>query len=348
MPILTLQRQFRELGRIRLGVQVPLKGRSGTRPEKLETFRLTSKVRDPLEQAATLYGGKVVPWKDAQDGDAFELITTSPELDIIIPPGAPLSQWNEMWGGGGCLRRCDGYRDWLNDRPCQCPADPGDRNELAAKGEACKPTTRLSVALPRLPDVGIWLLVSHGYYAAVELMGTAELLQGQAEAGRSIPAILAIEKRSIKRANEARKDIVVPIIRIPQSLAELLGQSSEAPALAPGSGVQVGRPKAPELPAGPALPADPSFAAASPAAGSGSGTGSGMPVPVDAAEKRSRTNGEPPAAASVQPDPPPAAAPARCGVESAYKDGSVCGLPAGHARLHRSLDFEGKVTGSWE
>jgi hypothetical protein len=334
VPILTLQRQFRELGRIRLGVQVPLKGRSGTRPEKLETFRLTAKVREPLDQAAELYGGKVGLWKDAQDGDAFELITTSPELDIIIPPGAPLSQWNEMWGGGGCLRRCDGYRDWLNDRPCQCPADPADRNALATKGEACKPTTRLSVALPRLPDVGIWLLVSHGYYAAVELMGTAELLQGQAEAGRSIPAILAIEKRSIKRVNEARKDIVVPIIRIPQSLAELLGGPTDAPALAPGSGVQVaGAPKPPELPAGPALPADPAFAA----------------------QIRPQSDPNPPAAADV---PAQAARPvaaqrrpverAYCLKPSPYGDGSTCGLQPGHGGFHKSFDLENAITGSWE
>jgi hypothetical protein len=41
--IATIQHQLRELGRIRLGEQVPVSGRPGkTRPSKLATFRLTS------------------------------------------------------------------------------------------------------------------------------------------------------------------------------------------------------------------------------------------------------------------------------------------------------------------
>lgn len=216
MPILDLQRQFRELGRIRLGAK------KGNRPIKLDTFRLTSPTRDLLDRAAVIYGGGVSPWKNGSDGDAFELITERDSLDIIVPPGQTLSQWNEMWGGGGCIRRCDSQREWISGSPCLCPADPADRNELAAKGQACKPTTRLSVALPSLPDLGTWLLVSHGYYAAVELAGTYELLAASSDHGRMIPAILAIDHRTIKRQGQARKDITVPVIRLPDTITELM------------------------------------------------------------------------------------------------------------------------------
>lgn len=251
MPILNLQRQFRELGRIRLGKM------EGRRPVKLNTFRLTSPTRDLLDRAAGIYGGMVEPWKSGSDGDAWELITERDQLDIIVPPGQTLSQWNEMWGAGGCLRRCDGVREWIGGSPCQCPADPADRNELAAKGEACKPTTRLSVALPSLPDLGTWLLVSHGYYAAVELAGTYELLAASSNLGRMIPAILGIDHRRIKHQGQARKDITVPVIRLSDTITELM--SGEVPQVAPPN------PRL-ALPA-PALPAEPAFGAVGPQPG---------------------------------------------------------------------------------
>jgi hypothetical protein len=257
MPILTIQRAFRELGRIRMGQQVPLgNGRKGTRPDKLETFRLTSPSRELLEHAAVEYGGTVVAWA-SPDGDAWELVTEAKSLDIIVPPGRSLSQWNEMWGGGGCLRRCDGNREWLSGGPCLCPADPGDRNELAAKGQACKPTTRLQVILPKLPDLGTWLLVSHGYYAASELAGTADLLMAAAEAGSMVPARLRIDERSVKRPGEPTKHFAVPVIEILGTMTELMGDRIPTPAIGPGTG-------RPALPEAAPLPVDPTFPVSEP------------------------------------------------------------------------------------
>ena len=63
MPILTLQRQMRELGRIRTGIQVS-SGKGGRRrPEKLDTFRLTSSSRELITEAARVYGGDARPWR---------------------------------------------------------------------------------------------------------------------------------------------------------------------------------------------------------------------------------------------------------------------------------------------
>jgi hypothetical protein len=262
MPIVTLQRQFRELGRIRLGQQVEWEknGRSGKRPAKLKTFRLTSPQRELLDHAAELYGGTVEAWPEAPDGDAWQLVTTVDAVDIIVPPANYLSQWNELYAAGGCLRRCDGVRDWLNNVPCQCPADPAERNELAQKGEACKPTTRLSVILPALPDLGTWMLVSHGYYAAVELAGAADLLAAATNAGQMIPARLAIGWKVIKRPNEPRRDFPIPQIRIAGTLAQL-GEGNGHPAIQQlAAGAPAGRPMGqPALPEGAPLPADPSF-----------------------------------------------------------------------------------------
>ena len=38
---------------------------------------------------------------------------------------------------------------------------------------------------------------------------------------------------------------------------------------------------------------------------------------------------------------------ATCGLESPYGDGAACGLSTGHKGLHRELEADGKVVGSW-
>jgi hypothetical protein len=253
MPIVDLQRQFRELGRLRLGHTVPTKG-GKRRPEKLKTWRLTSPRADLLERAAEVYGGTVVGWPEAPDGDEYQIITTTDELDMIVPPGRPIGQWNELWGGGGCVRRCDGQTEQIGAVPCVCKRefpDLSERTDAASKGNACKPTTRLQVILPRLPDIGTWLLVSHSYYAAVELAGTVDLLMRAREAGRLIEARLWIDQRSDKRMGQPTKSFPVPAIRIPETFHELM--AGGAPAL------QIGPPNRPALPPGPTLPEDPSF-----------------------------------------------------------------------------------------
>jgi hypothetical protein len=226
---------MRELGRIRTGVQQEYTDKGGKkrrRPAKLETFRLTSASRDLLEAAATTYGGRVAPWPEQNE---FQLVTDVDALDIVVPPGQAMSQWYELWSGGGCQRRCDGVTNVLADAPCACPADAELRVELAAKGEACKPTTRLNVILPAIPDLGVWRLESHGFYAAVELAGTAEFLERATAQGRLLPARLRLDRREIKRPGEATRQFTVPVIELPQTrIGELV--DTGAGELAPGNG----------------------------------------------------------------------------------------------------------------
>lgn len=280
MPLIDLQVRLRELGRIRTGVTVEAESQGGKkfrRPEKLATFRLTSPSRPLIDAAAEIYGpGEVVPW-DSPAGAQWELITKVDVLPIVIPSGEALSQWYEMWKAGGCERRCDGRTETLSDGPCLCPADPAERRELAAKivPEACKPTTRLNVVLPDLPDLGVWRLESHGYYAAVELAGAAQFLAMASARGMNIPARLRLEQREKKVPGQRTNRYAVPVIEFAttriQDLLDagagpmMLGETEQpaAPMLAPGSltpakakrerGTKVERPAlgpAPEVPDG--------------------------------------------------------------------------------------------------
>lgn len=212
MPILTTQRRMIEVGRLRLGVR----GNKG-QPEKLSTWRATSPSRNLIETLASIHGGKVNPWKpSASSMSQWEVITDSTELDVVVAPGQVLSAWYEMWTGSGCARRCDGIRETIQDEPCLCPVDATERKALAAKGRACRPTTRLSVILKDCPAIGLWRVESHGESAECELAGAAELLDYASQNGIFLPAILRADSRS-----SGRNKYVVPMLIIAASFPEV-------------------------------------------------------------------------------------------------------------------------------
>jgi hypothetical protein len=274
MPIITLQKSMRRLGRIRMGSQVAATRQDGTpttRPKKLETWRMTSPSQELLEAAAEMYGGQVAEWAGSPSGRQWELFTTADAIEVIIPPGdMAFSQWFELWSGGGCQRRCDGQTEMLSDTACVCPADPDERIEVAGKGKACKPTTRLFVIQPRLPDVGLWHFESHGFYAATEIPGTINIIRAAAANGTLIPARLRIEQRSVKRDGET-KNFAVPVIELPTMTTHTF-MTGEIPAGEIGPAPEV----RPELPAAAAEPPAraPAPAAAKPPAAAPSGDGS--------------------------------------------------------------------------
>lgn len=218
-PIINLQRKLTEIGRIRLGAR----SEKGA-PTKLDRFRLTSKSREALEAAAVIYGGKVVAW-NSPDGDAFELLTETNVLDVTIPSGNSLTQWYEMWSGAGCQRRCDGQTETINNTPCRCPADQSQRSELSSKGQACRPTTRLSVILPRVKNLGVWRLESHGYNTAIEMAGIADLLQQVSASDRYLPASLRLEQRSSKKGGKTSR-YAVPVLEVGATIQEAIAAIS--------------------------------------------------------------------------------------------------------------------------
>lgn len=228
MPILDLQRQGQQLARIRIGQTVTYvkNGETKTRPAKLEFFRFTTNSRTIADAVAALYGGEVKEWVGGTE--RWDVVTTTDELEVMIPPGQRfVRQDYELWSGAGCLRRCDGVTARLfgetgeTESPCVCPADGKDRAAAASKGDACKPTTRLNVILPDLPDLGVFRLDSHGFYAAVELGGKAELLEQARDAGTILPARLRLEARERKTPGQAPRQFMVPVLEIGVTLREL-------------------------------------------------------------------------------------------------------------------------------
>lgn len=227
MPILDIQRRMREIGRIRIGEQVPAKNKKGedtTRPVKLDKFRLTSQDERVIAAAAAAYGGEPRRWENAPDGEQWEVYTDSKAIDVIVPPVSyAFTQWMELWSGGGCQRRCDGQTEQITDSPCIC--DPDDPE--------CKPHSRLSLILADLEGFGVWRLDTQGWNAAQELSGTIDVLEMLQGRGQMVPARLLLVQRQSRKPGEAVKKFAVPSLDLNLRVAEMLGASQPSnPAIA--------------------------------------------------------------------------------------------------------------------
>lgn len=220
MAILDLQRREMEQGRIRFGNKI------GNLPNRLDHPLLTSPDRELIETVARAHGATVSEWPGGEgqwqveiDGDLSILLPISPE---------PVSQWWERWSGGGCLRRCDGFHDQIQDAPCDC--------DKAAEKRACSATTRFVVLLPETGDAR-WRVETKSLYAAMELPASLERAQGE-RSGEVIPAVLSVEQRRGKKGN-----VPVPVVRFPKSAGDSAPAEQPVEGVAPSAGGRVESPE---------------------------------------------------------------------------------------------------------
>jgi hypothetical protein len=189
--ILTLQRQARELGRLRTGTY------NGRAPVRSDTWVISSHSQEYVEAAAAVWGGTPEKWQPQGNGAAqWRVITETNAVDAILPPGDPLSQAYELWNRGGCARRCDGITESLTDSPCVCRADFGEDFHEQKAGTVCSMTTRLNVMLPAMPDIGVWRAETHSFYAANELAGHVDTIRGLVGPQAMVPVRLRLEQRT--------------------------------------------------------------------------------------------------------------------------------------------------------
>lgn len=241
--IITLQRQARELGRLRTGLT------DGKRPVRSETWIVTSHAEHYVKAAAAEWGGTPEPWQPQGSGASqFRVITETACLDAILPPGDPLSQSYELWSRGGCQRRCDGMTEQLSDAPCLCTAEHGDAWHEKPKGEVCSAHTRLNVILPQMPDIGVWRMETGSFYAANEIAAHVDLIRNATRGEIAVPIRLRIEQRQRVADGKTKKFPVVAVELRGSTAGQLMAGTADldalsslpgtspAPALAAGNG----------------------------------------------------------------------------------------------------------------
>lgn len=226
VPIANLARRIPEAGRIRIGEK------SGKAMRALNTFRFTSHDQEALRQVAAIYGGTVKPWSDAKAAEGqFEVVTEASEIRIVLPPdplgGTPVY---ELWGGGGCERRCDGLIAEVNmpgpdgtekaQLPCICSAN---------EAMSCEVKTRLAVILPEVRFGGVWRLDSKSWNVAQEMPGMVALIQSLQERGLT-RGVLALKHRRSVAAGQTRK-FIVPVLGIDENIEALAAGGARVGAL---------------------------------------------------------------------------------------------------------------------
>jgi hypothetical protein len=239
--IRTAQKQARELGRLRTGYSVPNQDpNKRPRPVKSKTWVLSSHSEHYVTAAANAWGGKVERWQPQGNGaPQFRVITEAEQLEAILPPGDPLSLANEMWNKGGCVRRCDGETEQISRHPCLCLAEHGPewhllRQDLYTKDKVCAATSRLNVILPDMPDVGVWRVETHSWYAANELAGTVDMVLSGTGGKGLVPVTLRIEPRTRVAGGQTKHfPVVVVEIRGVTTRQALTGPLPTAVALDP-------------------------------------------------------------------------------------------------------------------
>ncbi len=239
--ILTLQRQARELGRLRAGLTEPTAS-GKQRPARSKTWILTTHQRDYLDAAAEQWGGTVEEWTPQGGGaKAWRLITEADSIDAIMPPGDPLSQHYEMWSRGGCQRRCDGETETIANKACFCLAQFGEEFHQEPPDKTCRPHTRLNVILPDVPDVGVWRMETKGFYSANEIAAAVDLIRGATGGNAMVPVRLRIEPRQrVAQGKTKQYPVIVVEIRGATAGQVLAGNSPAMARVLQGYGAELG------------------------------------------------------------------------------------------------------------
>ncbi len=180
--ILQIQRRHAELFRIRLGDKTS----AGVPQRLVNQIRVTSTNRKVVEAFGEVYGARAMRWDD-RGKQAHQVYLPISRLPITLLPGQTLQQSMELWAGSTCQRRCDSVT-MSDGKPCACGAD-----EPIAERD-CKPVSRLTVACPDVPIVGVGVLTTRSVIAAGELDASIGLAQGLLDQGRSVNATLRIDQ----------------------------------------------------------------------------------------------------------------------------------------------------------
>lgn len=233
--LLNIQRRAAEHGRLRTGYT------HGNRPMRSATWVITSHSEEHVRKAAELWGGEPEQWSPLNSTiKQWRVITTSACIEALITPGDPLNQYNELWTGGGCQRRCDGETELLTRQPCVCARQFGEDWHQQKKGTVCSATSRLNVMLPDLTGMGMWRAETHSFYAAAEWGGMVDMVLKGTGGDGFVPVTLRIEPRQVVRSGKTKKfPVVVVELRGVTPRQALSGPLSAATALNPAS---AGRP----------------------------------------------------------------------------------------------------------
>lgn len=216
--IIQIQRRHAPSFRIRLGKQ-----EGGVPTRLVNEIRVTSPNKATVQAFTEVYGGRPMRWVRSKTKTEYQAFLPTTRLPIMLLPGEPLQQTMELWAGQTCQRRCDSIT-MVGGAPCECGPD------LPIEERECKPTSRLTIACPAVPIVGVGLLVTGSVIAAGELAGSIALAEPLLRQNQSVRATLRIDQMVTPGHKFA-----VPRLELEDiTFDDIALAASSLPALAPG------------------------------------------------------------------------------------------------------------------
>jgi hypothetical protein len=184
------------VGRFRGGQQL------NGRPVPLTEWRVTSADPQVLATVAEHLGstGDVHKW-DTRGDEAYEVLTTSSSVDIILDGPQSVRSGMVLWGRKGKLRECDGVTQATGE-PCACPSDLQALREGAAAGTACEPSVQVYFRLAAVPELGKFKFFSSNWAFAREVAGPEKEL-----AAIGGPAVATLGLELIEYTTKAGKAV---------------------------------------------------------------------------------------------------------------------------------------------
>ncbi len=238
VPIKDLKPQLPQLGRIRMGMQVPTKSGNNMRPAKSQTFIFTGQRPELLDAIAADYGGTIEEWDNDKTADTHRLVTEARTVEVALFGDVLSEPCYEKWDGGTMRRRCDGVT--VTGYP-KDGSDPVDIDCICQgvddESKHCKPKTHLTVMMPQTP-IGGWRMVTSSMNAMRELHASYQAIVGSAQQSPDVMTRQAADgglfkaRLSMVERVSGEKQFVVPTLTADVTVGQLLAPAIEPPAAA--------------------------------------------------------------------------------------------------------------------
>ncbi|MFF4605737.1 hypothetical protein ACFY12_23720 [Streptomyces sp. NPDC001339] len=224
---------------------------SGTRPESLATWRVTTDDAHVADRVARLLGGQPQP-NESGGNHSDEVLTERESVRILMEGPDAVTARMLLHDGRGVVHECDGSQflapPQVKGQPCGCPPLLQDRKAVARSGRGPMPSIDLVFRIAADPSLGEFHFQTSSWNAAEQiphLLEELERVEGPAVCDLTLELVIFTTKTGTSVCY--RKPVVT-----------VLGGPGTVPSEAPRPTASMPAPAVPSVPRTPARRPDPS------------------------------------------------------------------------------------------
>lgn len=198
---------------------------TGTRPESLACWRVTTVDAGTAQTVAQLLGGQPEASQEARPNH-FEVMTDQPTVHIVVDGADAITTDMKLWGREGIVHHCSGgvflSPRATKGRPCGCPILMSEHLASAKSGDLPQPDTTLTFRLAHSYDLGLFHFQSPSGHLA---KSTGHIRNGLSAAKGESLCELAIELVKFTARDGSPMSYRKPVIRLIRPWNEMMGKT---------------------------------------------------------------------------------------------------------------------------